>query len=80
MIARTPTPPYFAVLFTSRRTGDDPKGYERMARRMVSPSLGRHRWYESFSLRICRVETERLFEGADAWQRTEEHREGQAHG
>jgi heme-degrading monooxygenase HmoA len=35
MIARTPTPPYYAVLFTSRRTPDDPAGYERMARRMA---------------------------------------------
>jgi heme-degrading monooxygenase HmoA len=103
MIARTPTPPYYAVLFTSRRTGDAPEGYERMALRMLelaaqqpgflgvesargsdglgitvsywdsleavrrwgehaehrlAQHLGRTRWYEAFSLRISRVESE----------------------
>lgn len=32
--ARTPPPPYYAVIFTSLRTGVD-EGYEEMARRMV---------------------------------------------
>lgn len=31
--ARTPEPPYYAVIFTSRRTGGD-RGYDAMARRM----------------------------------------------
>src|SRR4051812_11811980 len=35
MIAGTPTPPYYAVLFTSRRTEADPEGYEHMAERML---------------------------------------------
>ena len=30
-IARTPEPPYFAVLFSSRRTDADADGYARMA-------------------------------------------------
>lgn len=105
MIARPP--PYYAVVFTSRRTPADAAGYEHTARRMVelaeqqpgflgvdssrgddglgitvsywdsleairqwgeqaehrlAQQLGRARWYESFSLRICRVESERLFE------------------
>ncbi|MEP5765826.1 MAG: antibiotic biosynthesis monooxygenase [Halieaceae bacterium] len=35
LIANTPEPPYYAVIFTSlRTTGDD--GYEAMAERMVS--------------------------------------------
>ena len=34
MIARTPQPPYYAVIFTSIRTGVD-NGYEAMAQRMV---------------------------------------------
>ena len=34
MIARTPQPPYYAVIFTSIRTGVD-NGYEVMAQRMV---------------------------------------------
>jgi heme-degrading monooxygenase HmoA len=34
MIAKTPTPPYYAVIFTSLRTeGDD--GYSEMAKRMA---------------------------------------------
>ena len=34
MIARTPQPPYYAVIFTSIRTGVE-NGYEAMAQRMV---------------------------------------------
>lgn len=34
MIAQTPNPPYFAVIFTSIRTEDD-HGYSEMADRMV---------------------------------------------
>ena len=30
-----PTPPYWAVLFTSTRTRHDPAGYERAAQRML---------------------------------------------
>jgi heme-degrading monooxygenase HmoA len=32
--AATPQPPYYAVIFTTRRTGTDPEGYETMAREM----------------------------------------------
>jgi len=34
LIAKTPEPPYYAVIFTSHRTGDD-NGYGQMAERMV---------------------------------------------
>jgi heme-degrading monooxygenase HmoA len=34
MIAKTPEPPYYAVIFTSERTGGD-NGYADMANRMV---------------------------------------------
>jgi heme-degrading monooxygenase HmoA len=33
--ATTPQPPYYAVVFSSRRTANDPAGYEAMAERMV---------------------------------------------
>jgi len=33
LIAKTPTPPYYAVIFTSHRTDGD-KGYSQMAERM----------------------------------------------
>ena len=35
-LARTPEPPYYAVIFTSTRTPDDPDGYGAMADRMVA--------------------------------------------
>jgi heme-degrading monooxygenase HmoA len=34
-LARTPEPPYYAVIFTSRRTEDD-RGYGAMAEKMVA--------------------------------------------
>ncbi|QID17794.1 antibiotic biosynthesis monooxygenase [Nitrogeniibacter mangrovi] len=34
-IARTPEPPYYAAIFTSRRTGEDEAGYADMAARLV---------------------------------------------
>lgn len=33
--ARTPEPPYWVVVFTSRRTGADAEGYARMAEAMA---------------------------------------------
>jgi heme-degrading monooxygenase HmoA len=107
MIADTPRPPYYAVLFTSRRTAGDEEGYAAVAERMVelasaqpgflgiesvrgadgvgitisywdsldavrrwgehvehrlAQQLGRERWYETFRLRICRVEAERRYD------------------
>lgn len=35
MPARTPEPPYYAVIFASTRTGDEAAGYAEMAERMV---------------------------------------------
>ena len=35
MIAQTPAPPYYAVIFNSIRTEQDQEGYEAMADRMV---------------------------------------------
>lgn len=100
--ANTPAPPYFAVIFTSRRArGED--GYSVMAERMLelasqqpgflgvesvrgadgvgittsywsslesirawkavsehraAQEFGRSQWYESYRVRICRVEQE----------------------
>jgi heme-degrading monooxygenase HmoA len=106
-LARTPAPPYYAVIFTSCRTAADPDGYDRTAERMLqlaaaqpgflgvestlgpdgagitvsywnslqavhswgrhaehrlAQELGRQRWYEQFRLRVCRVESDRLFQ------------------
>ena len=35
-LARTPEPPYWVVLFTSRRTSQDAEGYGRMAEAMAA--------------------------------------------
>ena len=35
-IASTPEPPYYAVIFTSRRRPQDPEGYARMAEAMAA--------------------------------------------
>lgn len=104
MIATTPDPPYYAVIFTSIRTDFD-NGYSDMARRMVemaheqpgflgvesarteigitvsywknlaairawkeeadhriAQQIGRERWYESYKVRICKVERDYGFE------------------
>ncbi len=106
-LANTPAPPYFAVIFTSRRAaGDD--GYSAMAERMqelasqqagflgvesvrgtdgvgitvsywsslesirawkavsehrAAQELGRSQWYESYRVRVCRVEREYGLDG-----------------
>jgi heme-degrading monooxygenase HmoA len=106
---RTPEPPYWAVLFTSQRTGGD-QGYGAMAERMlalaqdqpgylgvesvrdasglgitlsywrdeesirrwkavaehrVAQELGKSRWYESFALRVAKVERQEFFPAAE---------------
>src|SRR5262249_61855993 len=104
--APPPAPPYYAVIFSTRRTAEDAEGYAVMAERMVelasgqpgflgiesvraadgqgitvsywqsleairewgrhvehrvAQAAGRARWYETFRLRICRVEQEDHF-------------------
>jgi heme-degrading monooxygenase HmoA len=97
-IAKTPEPPYYAVIFTNLQTADL-AGYEKMADRMVelaqqqpgylgmesvrnglgitvsywatmediknwknnlehmgAQKAGRMKWYESYAVRICKVE------------------------
>lgn len=98
LIANTPKPPYYAVIFTSLRTEVD-EGYADMAQKMVAlakqqrgflgvesaredvgitvsywsdleaikewkqhfehlaaQALGREKWYQAFTTRICKVE------------------------
>ena len=107
MIALTPAPPYYAVIFTSLRTTVD-SGYGEMADRMVelaagqpgflgvesarseagitvsywesleairqwkahsehliAQQQGRTHWYTAYKTRICRVERDYEFGGAD---------------
>ena len=105
MIAKTPKPPYYAVIFTSIRTEGDLENYGKTAQRMLELATeqtgflgyesarneigitvsywtdlaavsawkrntehitakqnGREKWYESYKVRICRVEREYGFE------------------
>ncbi|HWU43747.1 MAG TPA: GNAT family N-acetyltransferase [Bdellovibrio sp.] len=106
MMIKNLAPSSYAVIFTSKRTQEDPAGYEKTAHRMielaekqtgfiraesvrgsedfgitisywdsvedikkwkahaehvVAQELGREKWYESFTTRICRVEHEYSF-------------------
>ena len=38
-LAATPEPPYWVVIFTSRRTGEDAEGYARMADAMAELAM-----------------------------------------
>jgi heme-degrading monooxygenase HmoA len=103
--AKTPNPPYYAVIFCSKRTDGD-NGYSRMSEKMVelassqqgflgvesardlemgitvsywesldaiktwkehathkiAQERGKKDWYESFALRVCKVERDNFFE------------------
>lgn len=103
--AKTPEPPYYAVIFISRRTDVD-NGYGKMSEKMVelaskqkgflgvesardegmgitvsywesleaiqkwkdhmshkvAQERGKREWYQSFALRVCKVERDSFFE------------------
>jgi heme-degrading monooxygenase HmoA len=84
-IARTPEPPYYAVIFTSQRATDDGRAYGVMAQRMVD--LGSR--YDGF----LGIETVRGADGVGitvsywrdeaallAWKRDTEHQKAQRGG
>jgi heme-degrading monooxygenase HmoA len=69
--ANTPEPPYYAVIFSSRRTrGEDGFGitvsywstaesiarWKQDAEHLVAQQLGKAAWYEHYELRVARVE------------------------
>jgi heme-degrading monooxygenase HmoA len=84
-IARTPEPPYYAVIFTSKRAVDDGRSYNAMAERMVD--LGSR--YDGF----LGIESVRGADGVGitvsywrdeaallAWKRDTEHQKAQRGG
>jgi heme-degrading monooxygenase HmoA len=84
-LAKTPEPPYFAVIFTSKRTMADDRGYGVVAQRMVD--LGSR--YEGF----LGIESARGTDGVGitvsywrdeaallAWKRDTEHQKAQLGG
>lgn len=78
-IARTPKPPYYAVIFSSHRThGDD--GYSEMADRMAelaanqSGFLGMESVREGLGITVSYWDS---LESIAIWKRNAEHREAQ---
>jgi len=51
-IINTPKPPYYAVIFTSKKIDED-KGYSKMA--------GKELWYKQYKVRIAKVERDYEF-------------------
>src|SRR5262245_2878822 len=80
-----PRPPYYAVVFTSRRTGADAEGYEQMAERMVElarQQLGfldieSARGPDGLGITVSYWDSE---ESIRRWHEQAEHREAQALG
>ena len=82
MIANTPRPPYYAVIFTSLRTGAE-EGYEAMAQRMVKLAalqpgfLGVESAREGLGITVSYWESESAIA---AWKRNAEHLVAQERG
>lgn len=80
--ARTPAPPYWAVLFSSQRSATDPEGYGRMAAALeaLAPEqpgflgLEHARDAEGFGITLAYWESE---EAIAAWKRVAAHQEAQ---
>ncbi len=83
-IARTPEPPYYAVIFTNQRAEGD-KGYGKMAERMEELARGEPgylgiegaRTAEGFGITVSYWASE---EAIVAWKANMEHRSAQAAG
>ena len=86
-IAFTPQPPYYAVVFSSQRTGDDAEGYGEMADRMwelaakqpgfLGMETVRGEDGDGFGMTVS------YWESLDAirnWRKHEEHKIAQTHG
>jgi heme-degrading monooxygenase HmoA len=84
-LAPTPRPPYYAVIFTSMRNGDDPEGYEQAAARMVELAaaqpgfLGVESARGDDGLGITVSYWDNL-ESIAGWRRHAEHQEAQRQG
>lgn len=84
MIASTPAPPYYAVVFTSQRAGDD-RGYDAMAQRLAQRAaaqpgyLGMEsaRGADGFGITVSYWSS---LEAIAAWKADAEHLHAQARG
>lgn len=86
MFAETPSPPYTAVIFTARRTEQDPDGYEAMAERMNVLAAEQPGYLGIETVEDPRAAMEITVsywvsdEAARAWKRVTEHVEAQRQG
>ena len=84
-IARTPVPPYYAVIFTSKRSGREPEAYAAMADRMFALAreqpgyLGVETAHDADGVGITVSYWEDL-EAIKAWKSQSEHLEAQREG
>ncbi len=82
MIAKTPAPPYYAVIFTNIKNSDD-EGYEQTAARMVEMAqlqpgfLGIESAREDVGITVSYWQD---LESIKAWKANTEHVEAQKHG
>ncbi len=80
MIANTPNPPYYAVIFSSIRTENDPEGYAEMAERMVALAAEQPGYLGAESVRDGLGITISYWESLEAirnWKAHAEHLEAQ---
>ena len=79
-ISATPDPPYYAVIFTSRR-GDEPEGYGEMSERMVELAARQPGFLGIESVREGAIGITVSYwdsmDAIDAWRRDVEHRVAQ---
>jgi heme-degrading monooxygenase HmoA len=84
-LARTPPPPYYAVIFTSVRSAEDPEGYAAMAQRMEELSAAQPGFLGIESVRDTSgfgitVSYWDSLEAIRRWREHMEHRVAQARG
>lgn len=79
-ISATPDPPYYAVIFTSRRS-DELEGYDEMSERMVELAAGQTGFLGIESVRDgaigITVSYWASLDAIDAWRKDVEHRVAQ---
>jgi len=84
-LASTPEPPYYAVVFTSRRSSADPAGYSKMAARMIELAASQPGFLGVESARGddgvgITVSYWTTLDAIRAWRKNTEHRVAQTRG
>jgi heme-degrading monooxygenase HmoA len=76
LIAKTPTPPYYAVIFSSHKT-DDTEGYAETAARMVELAAEQPGFLEDLGITVSYWAD---LESISRWKQNAEHRLAQKSG